>query len=176
MMVLGLIAKWGSIAGGIVIFILFAVRASQVGLGNAGSEVGSGISNIGKGIGETGGGIAQFGQGIGAGITGLFSPLLFFKNLIYGADSSGTKTNPTAAAANNNSVTTATQANPVYTTLSSRVGSAIGSVGFSPSGATLTRTINGLRINTKTANLSGLSPSGRAKVQASRNRAAGKKR
>jgi hypothetical protein len=110
-MVLGLIAKWGTIAAGITIFILFVVRSSQVGIGNATNEIGSGIGNIGTGIGATGSGIAKFGQGIGAGITGLFSPLQFFKDLIYGATP-----NPTAAAANQNTVTTSTQNTTTTTT------------------------------------------------------------
>lgn len=110
-MVLGLVAKWGSIAGAIVLFVLFANRAAQVGIGNAASEIGSGITNVGHGIGDTGSGIAKFGQGIGAGITGLFSPLQFFKDLIFGSGGTGTN-NPTAAAANNNTPTTTTQNTP----------------------------------------------------------------
>lgn len=154
-MVLGLIAKWGSIAGGIVLFILFAVRASQVGLGNAASEVGSGVSNVGKGIGETGTGIAKFGQGIGAGITGLFSPLQFFKDLIFGG---GSTTNPTAAANANQTPTTSTQNTPKGSFTISRLnsiaqlaGSSRQAVSVVKSGGTTTAHFSGSTANRATA-------------------------
>lgn len=158
-MVLGLIAKWGSIAGGIVLFILFAVRASQVGLGNAASEVGSGVSNVGKGIGETGTGIAKFGQGIGAGITGLFSPLQFFKDLIFGGGGStgGTTTNPTVAANSQQTVTTATQASTGGFTIASLnaraflAGSSRQATSIVKSGGTTTSHFTGSTANRATA-------------------------
>jgi len=76
----------GIIAVGIaaVFSFFFFRRAGEVGLGPAGSEIGSALGSIGTGIGQTGSGIALFGQGIGSGITGLFSPLKFFQELLFG--------------------------------------------------------------------------------------------
>jgi len=71
--------------GTITAFFFFR-RAGEVGLGPAGSEIGAAFGEIGSGIGSTGSGIAAFGQGIGAGITGLFQPLLFFRDLLFGGE------------------------------------------------------------------------------------------
>lgn len=71
--------------GAVATFFFFR-RASEVGLGPAGSEIGAAFGSIGEGIGSTGSGIALFGQGIGAGITGLFQPLLFFRDLLFGGE------------------------------------------------------------------------------------------
>jgi len=78
----------GIVAVGIaaVFSFFFFRRAGEVGLGPAGSEVGAALGSIGTGIGKTGSGIALFGQGIGSGITGLFQPLTFFRDLLFGGE------------------------------------------------------------------------------------------
>jgi len=89
--------------GAITAFFFFR-RASEVGLGPAGSEIGTAFGEIGQGIGATGSGIALFGQGIGAGITGLFQPLLFFRDLLFGGEPIVISGNPnTVQAINSNS-------------------------------------------------------------------------
>lgn len=66
---------------GAVSAFFFFRRAAETSLPQAAAETGSAFGSIGTGLGGFGGGIAALGQGIGAGITGLFSPLSFFKNL-----------------------------------------------------------------------------------------------
>jgi len=69
---------------GAVFTFLFVRDAAATSLGEAGSQTGMAIGDIGSGIGAAGSGIAQLGQGIGAGITGLFAPLKFFQELVFG--------------------------------------------------------------------------------------------
>jgi len=69
---------------GSIFTFLFVRQAAATSLSEAGSELGMAIGEIGTGVGQAGGGIASFGQGIGAGITGLFAPLKFFQELIFG--------------------------------------------------------------------------------------------
>lgn len=64
----------------------FFRRAGEVGIGPAGSEVGVAFQEIGTGIGAFGGGFGELGTGIGTGITGLFAPLLFFRDLLFGGE------------------------------------------------------------------------------------------
>ena len=69
---------------GSIFTFLFVRQAAATSLSEAGSELGMAIGDIGQGVGESGRGIASFGQGVGAGITGLFAPLKFFQELIFG--------------------------------------------------------------------------------------------
>jgi len=71
---------------GAVFAFFFFRRSSEVGLGPAGIEVGSAFQSIGTGIGSFGTGFASLGAGIGTGITGLFKPLLFFRDLLFGGE------------------------------------------------------------------------------------------
>jgi len=79
----------------------FFRRAGEVGLGPAGSEVGIAFQEIGGGIGSFGTGFKTLGTGIGAGITGLFDPLSFFKNLIFGNTPIVNNVNPQTVQAGN---------------------------------------------------------------------------
>lgn len=65
---------------------LFFRRAGEVGFGPAGTEVGTAFQSLGTGIGSFGTGFATLGSGIGTGITGLFQPLLFFRDLLFGGE------------------------------------------------------------------------------------------
>jgi len=67
--------------GAISAFFFFK-RAAETSLPQAAAETGSAFGSIGSGLGGLGGGISALGSGIGSGITGLFSPLTFFSNLI----------------------------------------------------------------------------------------------
>lgn len=67
--------------GAVTAFFFFS-RAAQTSLPQAAAESGSALGTIGTGLGSFGSGIAALGSGIGSGITGLFSPLTFFSNLI----------------------------------------------------------------------------------------------
>ena len=69
-----------------VFAFFFFRRAGEVGLGPAGSEVGEAFQSIGSGIGSFGSGFEGLGKGIGSGITGLFAPLLFFRDLLFGGE------------------------------------------------------------------------------------------
>jgi len=80
---------------------LFVRDAAATSLGQAGTETGQAIGSIGMGIGQAGAGIGQFGQGIGAGITGLFAPLKFFQELIFGNEPIVISGNPNNVQANN---------------------------------------------------------------------------
>jgi len=71
---------------GTVFAFFFFRRAGEVGIGPAGSEVGEAFQSIGTGIGSFGTGFETLGSGIGGGITGLFKPLLFFKDLLFGGE------------------------------------------------------------------------------------------
>jgi len=88
--------------GLVAIFTFLFVRdAAATSLGQAGTETGLAIGAIGQGIGQAGSGIGAFGQGIGAGITGLFAPLLFFKELIFGNEPIVISGNPNTVQAGN---------------------------------------------------------------------------
>ena len=86
---------------GSIFTFLFVRDAAATSLGQAGTEVGSAIGSIGSGIGQAGSGIASFGQGVGAGITGLFAPLLFFRELIFGNEPIVQSENPNTVHAQN---------------------------------------------------------------------------
>lgn len=70
----------------IIAAFFFFRRAGEIGLGPAGSEIGSAFQSIGSGIGAFGGGFSELGTGIGTGVVGLFKPLLFFKDLLFGGE------------------------------------------------------------------------------------------
>jgi len=78
--------KIAAVGLAVVSAFFFFRRASEVGLGPAGSEIGTAFGSIGSGIGSFGTGFASLGTGIGAGITGLFQPLLFFRDLLFGGE------------------------------------------------------------------------------------------
>jgi len=69
---------------GAIFTFLFVRDAAATSLGEAGTQTGLAIGAVGSGIGEAGEGIGAFGEGIGRGISGLFAPLAFFKDLIFG--------------------------------------------------------------------------------------------
>ena len=68
---------------GAIASFFFLRRAAETSLPQAAAETGQAIGTIGTGLGSFGSGIGELGQGIGAGITGLFSPLTFFSNLLF---------------------------------------------------------------------------------------------
>lgn len=70
----------------IIAAFFFFRRAGEIGLGPAGSEIGTAFQGIGAGIGSFGTGFASLGTGIGTGVTGLFAPLLFFRDLLFGGE------------------------------------------------------------------------------------------
>lgn len=69
--------------GAIATFFFFR-RAAETSIQQATAEVGASFGSIGTGIGTLGTGFSTLGTGIGSGITGLFQPLLFFKELLFG--------------------------------------------------------------------------------------------
>ena len=69
---------------GSIFTFLFVRQAAATSLSQAGSELGMAFGEIGTGVGQAGGGVRQFGEGIGGAITGLFQPLKFFQELIFG--------------------------------------------------------------------------------------------
>jgi len=79
----------------------FFRRAGEVGIGPAGSEVGEAFQSLGTGVGSFGTGFQTLGTGIGKGITGLFDPLLFFKNLLFGNTPIVNNVNPNTVQAGN---------------------------------------------------------------------------
>jgi len=86
--------------GAITAFFFFR-RAGEVGLGPAGEEIGSAIGAVGGGLGSFGSGISALGGGIGSGITGLFQPLLFFRDLLFGNEPIVVSENPNTVHAQN---------------------------------------------------------------------------
>jgi len=92
---------------GSIFTFLFIRQAAATSLSQAGSELGMALGDIGTGVGQTGGGIQQFGEGIGGAITGLFAPLKFFQELIFGNEPIVQSQNPnTVHATNSGPITT----------------------------------------------------------------------
>lgn len=89
-MVLGTILKLSTVGAAVAGVVLFLTRAAQVGIGQAGSEVGEAIKSIGEGGSALGAGIQATLTGIGVGAAKLFDPLFTLKTLIYGEGNQGT--------------------------------------------------------------------------------------
>jgi len=83
-LVVGLLAKYGSIAAALVLFTLFAKRGAEVGIGPAATEVASSFGTFGMGLGAVGGGVQSLFTGIGTGIAQLFNPLFTLRDLVFG--------------------------------------------------------------------------------------------
>jgi len=82
-MVLGLVLKISAIGATLAGAILFLIRAREVGLGQAGSEIGEALQGIGSGGSAIGKGIQDTLTGLGVGAARLFDPLFTLRNLIF---------------------------------------------------------------------------------------------
>jgi len=79
--IIGTVLTLGGGVAGLILFGLFARRASQVGLGPAAAEVAESVGTLGTSIGSVGTGFLTLGTGIGGGISGLFKPFIDLFNL-----------------------------------------------------------------------------------------------